>query len=319
MRIFIAGGTGVLGRRLVAHLSREGHHVTCLVRESSGEQLIRSLGAEPRYADLLQADTVATAMDAVDLVIHAAASVPAKPRLEPSDFDVNDRLCREGTRTLAVCAGANGAKAFLQLSTIRVALPKDGADFDETSPPSTDRFAAAALEGEQIAGDTARAYGFTHSVLRCAPLYGPDVAETRMLAGELCQAKVPIIGTGEAYWCLLHIEDAASAFARAVERPIPGIWHVADNRPVSMREFLAGFARRLEAPTPGQVPEFLARMVAGDCTVTLLTSSTRTSNARFCRAFGWAPKFSTFDEGLDDIVSVWRSDGFFGQLGHQMS
>jgi 2-alkyl-3-oxoalkanoate reductase len=53
MRVFVAGGTGVIGRTLVPLLVAGGHKVTAMTRSVDGGTLLRSLGAQPVMADAL--------------------------------------------------------------------------------------------------------------------------------------------------------------------------------------------------------------------------------------------------------------------------
>ena len=83
-----------------------------------------------------------------------------------------------------------------------------------------------------------------------------------------------------------------------------------DDRPVAAREFLTGFARRLGGTTtPQSARVWLARLVAGRYAVRFLTASTRTSNVRIRRDLGWSPRYPTFEDGLDQVVSRWREQG----------
>ena len=84
------------------------------------------------------------------------------------------------------------------------------------------------------------------------------------------------------------------------------MWHIVDNELVEVRTFLKEFASRLGAPAPRRVPIWLARWLAGQQAVEYFTRSTRTTNARFRRDFGWAPRYPTYREGLDQIVAVWN-------------
>jgi nucleoside-diphosphate-sugar epimerase len=79
-----------------------------------------------------------------------------------------------------------------------------------------------------------------------------------------------------------------------------------DNELVEVRTFLQEFAARLGAPAPRRVPVWLAKWLAGEQAVEYFTRSTSTTNARFRRDFGWAPRYPTFREGLDEIVAAWR-------------
>jgi nucleoside-diphosphate-sugar epimerase len=311
-RVFIAGATGVLGRALLRQFREHGHDAIGLVRSPEGERLVRSLGGEPRQADLFDADALARAAEGAEVVIHAATAIPVKSRPRPEDWASNDRIRREGTRSLNQAGARVGAKLYLQQSITWVARPPDGSAFDEDYLPHPDAVTQSALDGERIAVEAGERGGLAVGILRCGWFYGPDSPHTRMLADGLRKRHIPILGDGEAVWSCLHTEDAAGAFVAAAEAGRGGLWHVVDDRPVTAEEFLTGFARRLGAPSPRRVPVWLARLVAGHYAVRFLTSSTRTSNARIRRDLGWSPRFPSFGEGLDQVVATWRGQG----LGH---
>jgi nucleoside-diphosphate-sugar epimerase len=308
LKVFIAGATGVLGRGLIQQLRERGHEAVGLARSARGEEVVRSLGGAPRRADLFDPDPLARAADGADVVIHAATSIPVKTRIRPADWAANDRIRREGTRALAQAATQVGAKVYLQQSIAWLARPADGSAFDENSTPRPDSVTQSALDGEQIAAEAGARSGMAVGVLRCGWFYGPDSPHTRILGEGLRKRKIPIIGDGEAIWACLHTDDAAGAFIAVAEAGKPGLWHVVDDLPVTARDVLTGFARRLGAPTPRHVPAWLARLVAGRYSVEFITSSTRTSNARIRREIGWSPRFPSFEAGLDQVVAAWRAE-----------
>lgn len=307
MKIFIAGATGVLGRGLIRQFRARGHSVIGLARSREGEQMVQSLGAESRQASLFDAEQLARAATGSDVVIHAATSIPLKSRTSPRDFEMNDLIRREGTRQLTTCAARIGAKHYLQQSIVWLARPPDGSSFDESSKPQPDAVTLSALDAENISFEAGAAAGFNVSVLRCGMFYGPDAAHTRFFAEGLRKRRLPIIGTGDAILAPLHVEDAASAFVAASEAGKSGLWHVLDNQPVSVKEFISYFAERLGAPQPRRVPVWLARLVAGQYSVSFFTLSTRTSNQRFRQDVGWSPRFPSYREGLDQVVAAWES------------
>ncbi len=110
MKVFIAGATGVLGRRLVRLFSERGHEAVGLARDERQEDSVRTHGGQPKRANLFDADELARAAEGAGIVIHAATSIPNKARLKPSDFAENDRIRREGTRALTEAAGRVGAR-----------------------------------------------------------------------------------------------------------------------------------------------------------------------------------------------------------------
>lgn len=164
------------------------------------------------------------------------------------------------------------------------------------------------IDAESIPREAGLADGFVTAVLRCGFFYDCESAHTRMLAEALQKRAMPIIGSGNAVWAMIHTDDAASAFVTAAEQPRNGVWHVVDNELVTVRAFLEEFAVRLGARPPRRVPVWLARWLAGDQAVAYFTKSSRTTNARFRRDFGSEPRYRTYREGLDQIVAAWKAE-----------
>ena len=159
MNIFVAGATGVLGRRLVRQFSERGHQVTGLVRSRAGERLVESLGGTPRFADLFDSAALVHAAEGAEVVIHAATAIPLKARTRASDWEANDRIRGEGTEALVDCAGRVGAKQFIFQSIVWVAR-HDGTSITELEevqdelnsgdPPHIDMMSSF---GEDAAGE----------------------------------------------------------------------------------------------------------------------------------------------------------------------
>jgi nucleoside-diphosphate-sugar epimerase len=308
MKIFIAGASGVLGRRLVRELAARGHSVIGQVRSAKSEAAVKGAGGDPRHADLFDADSLARAADGCDTVIHAATSIPVKQKTTPADWAMNDHIRRKGTRCLTEAAGKIGAKAYLQQSITWVARPRDESAFDENSPVAPDPAIQSAIDAEEIAREAASAEGFTVAILRGGYFYDSESAHTRMIADALRKRQMPVIGSGDAIWALIHTDDAASAFVAAAEKPMNGLWHIVDDELVSVRAYLTEFAARLGAPAPRRAPVWLARWLAGEQAVTYFTKSTKTTNAHFRRGFGWTPRYPTYREGLDQIIAAWKAE-----------
>jgi uncharacterized protein YbjT (DUF2867 family) len=111
MRIFLAGATGVLGRRIVPLLVADGHTVAGLTRSSDKADYLRSLGATPVICDVFDADALTAAVScfAPEAVMHQLTDLPDRPD-QLADFGPrNDRMRTEGTRNLLAAARAAGA------------------------------------------------------------------------------------------------------------------------------------------------------------------------------------------------------------------
>ena len=310
MRVLVAGASGVLGRRIVRQLVARNHRVVGLARSETAEATVRSLGGEPRRADLFDANAVAQAAQGCEIIIRAATAIPTKVRSGPKDWVMNDRIRREGTRSLVAATALVGARAFLQESVVWAVGTLDGRPFDEDASPAKDPILASALDGERIAREAGSSQGFPTLALRCGGFYSADGWHTRILADSIAKGRPVLVGRQSPLWSLIHTDDAASAFVTAAEAPKPGVWHVVDDRPVTLVEFLGEMAKRLGARPPRRMPRWLARMFLGRYGTRLLTSSFSTSNARFRRDFGWRPSFPTYAEGLNEVVKSWRAEGF---------
>jgi 2-alkyl-3-oxoalkanoate reductase len=263
------------------------------------------VGGQPRYADLFDAANLVHAMKGADVVIHAATAIPTKPSTSAADWQLNDRIRREGTEALARSAGQVGAKTFIFQSIVWVANPPGDEAFDETSQPHPTAITQSALDGEGIVQELAELQGFAAAVIRCGMFYAADAGHTRMFARGLAQRRLPIVGGGRNFFHCLHADDAAGGFVAAAEAGRAGLWHLVDNEPVPVRDFLSRLAELIHAPAPRKVPTWLARLIAGRASVDFLTQSTRTSNARFRRDFNWSPTYPTFREGLAQILAAW--------------
>lgn len=305
MKVFIAGASGVLGRRLVRQFVARGHAVVGQVRSAKAEAAVKEAGGEPRHADLFDAESLARAADGCDTVIHAATAIPVKQKTTPADWAMNDHIRRKGTRCLTEAAAKIAAKHYTQQSIAWVARPKNDAPFDENSPIVPDPSIQSAIDAEAIAREAESAEGFTVSILRAGYFYDFESGHTRMIADALRKRQMPVIGGGAAVWSMIHSNDAAGAYVAAAEKPTSGVWHIVDNEPVQVGAFLRDFAERLGAPAPRNVPKWLAKWLVDEKTLEYFTRSTRTSNAKFRRDFGWAPRYPTYREGLEQIISEW--------------
>src|SRR5437773_212648 len=152
-----------------------------------------------------------------------------------------------------------GARAFLQESVVWAVGTLDGRPFDEDAPPANDPVLASALDGERIALEAGSADGLDTLALRCGGFYSADGWHTRILAKSIAKGRPVLIGRQSPVWSMIHTDDAADAFVTAAEGPKTGAWHIVDDRPVPLAEFLGEMARRVDARPPRRMPRWLAR------------------------------------------------------------
>src|SRR3954466_13395506 len=120
MKVFVAGATGAIGRRLVPALTADGHEVTGMTRTPAKQGQIRRMGARPAVADALDPEAVAQAVAEAgpEVVIHQLTSIETGKLGRSIDkmFAQTNRLRTEGTDHLLAAARAVGARRFLAQS-----------------------------------------------------------------------------------------------------------------------------------------------------------------------------------------------------------
>ncbi|WP_332899928.1 NAD-dependent epimerase/dehydratase family protein [Haladaptatus sp. CMSO5] len=314
MHVFVAGATGVLGRRLVSELAREGHEVVGLSRSARNDAVIRDAGGDPRRGDVLDFDSLLTAADGADVVVNAASAVPKTRSPTKQDWARNDKIRRQGTKHLTAAAGHIGADQYVQQSLVWVARRPDGGEFSEEDDWNPTAITQSEVDAERLAIDARMEYAYDVSILRCGWLYAPDAAHTQLIAQGLLEGELPIIGGGllgrkDATLSCLHADDAARAFTTAIDRRTNGLWHVTDDNPVTTAAYLSEFARLLGAAEPRRVPAWLARFFTLKEAVDFFSNPMPTTNDPFCEETGWRPHFGDYRDGLSHIVEEWEQKG----------
>jgi nucleoside-diphosphate-sugar epimerase len=117
-RIFLAGASGVIGRRLVPLLVERGHAVAGLTRSATTADELAAMGVTPVIADVYDADalTAAVVAYAPDLVMHQLTDLPDDVA-EIADYRArNDRIRIDGTDHLLAAARAAGTMRFVAQS-----------------------------------------------------------------------------------------------------------------------------------------------------------------------------------------------------------
>ena len=310
MKVFVAGAGGAIGRRLVPLLVAHGHEVTAMTRSHTKTRLLRALGADPVWADGLDAAEVmrAVARSRPEVVIHQMTGLAGIKSVRNFDreFALTNRLRTEGTDHLLAAAYMVGARRFIAQSFGNWNYERTGPatktedDRLDPHPPAAQRRSLAAIR--DLEATVLNAEGITGIALRYGNFYGPGstFAPDAEIATMLRKRAFPVIGDGAGVWSFVHLDDAATATLAAMERGEAGVYNVADDDPAPVAEWLPVLARALGAPAPRRVPVWLGRIMAGEVGVSLMTQIRGASNAKAKRELGWAPRYASWREGFAD-------------------
>jgi len=307
MRVFVAGGTGVVGRRLVPQLVARGHHVTATTTTDAKLRLLEQRGADAVVMDGLDGAAVgeAVAKAGPDAIVHVMTAInPAhagKPDFKHMDrwFAKTNRLRTEGTDHLLAAAEATAVSTFVAQSYANWNGIRDGGWVKtEADPLDLHLGTAAQPVTEAIRHLEQAVFDADGAVLRYGGLYGPGATDDQV---ELVrQRKFPLVGGGAGYGSWVHVDDAASATVLAVEQDAKGVFNIVDDEPAAAREWLPYLAECAGAKRPMRVPKWLARLLAGDVAVTIMTEGRGFSNAKAKRELGWHLRYPSWRQGFEE-------------------
>ncbi|HEX4223469.1 MAG TPA: NAD(P)-dependent oxidoreductase [Pseudonocardiaceae bacterium] len=247
--VFLAGATGVLGRRIVSLLVARGHEVTALTRSPAGADLVRSLGAEAVLGDALDAESVRAAVLAAapDVVMHQLTDLATRNTAANAALRIN------GTRNLVDAALAAGVSRFVVQSIAWAYEPGDKPAIESTPLDlRTEEPRLSTVEGiAALESQAARVP--EHVVLRYGLLYGPDTwyAPDGAMADAARAGQLAATGDVTSF---VHIDDAAAAAIRALDWPT-GAVNVCDDEPAEGVDWVPVFCDLVGASAPATSTE----------------------------------------------------------------
>ncbi|HEY3528695.1 MAG TPA: NAD(P)-dependent oxidoreductase [Nocardioides sp.] len=302
MHVYVAGGTGAIGRRLIPQLVERGHRVTATTTNPSRTAGLELLGAEAVVVDGLDGAAVgeAVAKAEPDAVVHQMSALSGKPDAKHFDryFAMTNRLRTEGLDHLVAAARAAGvrhvvAQSYAGWPNLRSGgWVKDEEDPLDPEPPKAQR---ETLAGIRYLEETVQKADGT--VLRYGSFYG-DASDG--MIPLVRKRQFPLVGGGTGYMSWVHLDDAAAATVLALEQRARGVFNIVDDEPAPASEWLPYLAECVGARPPIRLPVWVARLAAGETAVSMLTRTRGSSNARAKRVLGWELRWPSWRQGFRD-------------------
>ncbi len=291
MRVFVTGGTGLIGTAVVAELLGNGHTVLALARSDASARAAEAIGAKTLRGGLADLDVLRAGAGQSDGVIHLAFS---------NDFSSADAVA---------AAVAEETAALLALGEVLV-----GTDHPLVTVSGTPWVPGrVSTEADPLPTD-GPVGGRSRTVMEILSLASQGVRSSAIrlprtvhnegnggFAGLLTQiARQTGVsgypGDGAQRWPAVHALDAAVLFRLALESaPAGSAWHAVDDEGDAVRDIAAVIGRRLGVPVesvPGETFGPLGAIFAMDQP----SSSTYTREA-----LGWEPKHPRLLEDLENI------------------
>lgn len=241
-KIFVTGGAGFIGRRLIGLLLERGYEVVVYDNLSRGHaNVVKEIGANLIVGDIRSLDSLIHAMSGCDTVVHLAAYGSVVESIaDPVDNFSQNVL---GTFTVLDAARRSSIKKFVFSSTggalIGDATPPVN---EESAPHPISPYGASKLCGEGYISAFAGAYDMDTIALRFGNVYGPGSAHKKgaitvwakaLLAGE----PLVIYGDGNASRDFLYVDDLCDGIIRGLEVNAPkgNVFHLASGKETTVK------------------------------------------------------------------------------------
>ena len=243
MKIFVAGGTGFVGKHVCRALHERGHELRLLVHQRRGST---DGGIEYIEGDVTRLESFATGINGCDAAINLVGII----REFPSKGATFERLHVQATANVLTAAQSSGIRRYLQMSALG------------TRPHAVSAYHQTKWRAEE----SVRGSGLEWTIFRPSLIFGPQDAFINMLAAQMRLAPImPVIGVGSYRLQPIHADDVARCFALALEMPetIGQTYELCGNDRLGYVELLDTIATAMGRPAPKkpQLPLGLMKLI----------------------------------------------------------
>jgi nucleoside-diphosphate-sugar epimerase len=214
MRIYLTGGSGLLGGHFAEIATDEGASIVSLVRSTSNTTYLESLGVALGIGDLRDVPSLVSGMKDCDAVVHAASPLGGwgSPQIYEQDT-VN------GVRNVITAIEESSVKTLIHISTISVhgLDPIQGKNVSETDGFGSqflpyDHYGLAKVKAEEIIKEAHEAGRIQATVLRPGWIYGPRSNNSYGRLADMMRGGLAIlVGNGENHIPLVYAGNVARA------------------------------------------------------------------------------------------------------------
>lgn len=246
--VFLTGGSGFVGRRLISYLTEKGYAVYALARSAHALEKVEAVGARGVLGDLANLSAARPILERCEMVVHSAAYMDFTYDAEKF-YQVNVR----GTENLAIAAEQAGIKRFVHISAASIINGKPIRNVDEVYRPRglpKDNYSKTKALAERLvlAADKP---GFRTIALRPPAVWGPNNPHQKEMLEMAKQGSWIWIGGGKHVLSTIHVDNLAAAVEAALQSELGGeFYYVTDGEQRSIERLFSEFFRA-EGIEPG--------------------------------------------------------------------
>jgi len=305
--IFVIGGTGLVGSYLLPELVKNKYSVYALTRSPEKIEKINQLGANGIPGDIRRVSEWKEKLPAVDLIVLLAMpsvkpgkritkKIKKKLREETNDFFRNTMNLASERQVPVILPGGTsyhteeGDIANETWPIKRAGLTEIGADTDLMIQDAIEKRSPQAIQ---------MIYG---------KIYG-NGGLFRFIYEMMKKGRFRIIGKGENYIPNVHAGDAARAIVKAIEKlPVGEKFIIADDTPVTQKNFNLYMAELMHQKRPGKIPAFLIKMILGKDLYEVISMNCIVSNEKARKLLDWQPKYPSYKDGLKETINEMNNN-----------
>lgn len=263
MKTLVTGGNGFVGRHLVQALQERGDQVRVLALPNEDAAWLEKRDVSVHRGDIRRPETLVSAMQGVEAVVHLAAMMHVWRPLE--DYHAVNVT---GTENVCKTAQASGVRRLVHMSSSSVYGMALGRPADETFPlrPFRDPYPITKAAGDMLVQRMIAEEGLPAVIVRPDQIFGPgDRLHFGRTADRLRSGKGIIVGRGDNALPLVYVTDVVQGLLLALdhERAIGEAFNITSDRPLTQRQFLEAIARAVGARPPRLHVPYRALYAAG--------------------------------------------------------
>jgi uncharacterized protein (TIGR01777 family) len=306
MRVFVAGGTGLVGSRLVPGLHQRGDQVVLLTRRPDHARSALGGACTVVAGDPLRPGPWAEAVDDCDAVVNLVGENLFARRWDAAFKQaIRDSRVRATEALVQALAwrprtASGGRKVLVSASAVGYYGPRGDDELTEDSPPGDDFLARVCVEWE-AAARAAEPLGVRVSVVRIGVVLDREGGALRQMLTPFRMGMGGPVGGGKQWVSWVHHADATGILRLALDNPeARGPINALAPGPVTNREFARALGRALGRPALVSTPAFALRLMLGEVAEAVLTGQ-RVRPQR-AAALGYGFHFPDLDGALRDVL-----------------
>jgi len=321
----VTGATGFTGSHLARALAARGQTVRALVREAGRARSLEAEGVQLAVGDIRDRVALEAATAGVEVVYHLAAIY----RQAGVKREVYQAVNAAAVRDIVEVAARAGVRRVVHCSTVGVHGDIEHPPANEDAPLRPgDPYQISKLEGERLARDTGERLGIEVTIARPSGIYGPGDRRLLKLFRGVARRRFPILGHGEIYYHLTHIDDLVEGFRLCGEQPTAAgrTYILAGGEYTTLKQLVALIAEVAGVPPPGLYLPVWPFWIAGALCealsvpigveppiyrrrVDFYTKSRAFDISRARRELGYEPRVA-LRQGIEQTLNWYREHGW---------